>query len=122
MFSNQFLEPRCGALTGAAISLPLSPCDVDAPQPLVDRRPSVSLLKWSSSKRNDAPTPTAARQGLDYFFNNLHCSCSNKLLKIIQIYELVIYYLPKIVNESTDNFVLYTISFRIKGLASPAAN
>ncbi|XP_037032238.1 uncharacterized protein LOC119071492 isoform X1 [Bradysia coprophila] len=55
-------EPRCGPVTGAAISLPLAPCDVDAPQPLVDRRPSVSLLKWGSSKRNDAPTPTAARQ------------------------------------------------------------
>ncbi|KAJ6646663.1 hypothetical protein Bhyg_01876 [Pseudolycoriella hygida] len=55
-------EPRCGPVTGAAISLPLPLCDVDAPQPLVDRRPSVSLLKWSSCKRNDAPTPTAARQ------------------------------------------------------------
>lgn len=58
-----FSEPRCGPI-GAAISLPLAPCDVDAPQPLVDRRPSVSMLKWGSyHKRNDVPTPTAARQG-----------------------------------------------------------
>lgn len=60
-----FSEPRCGPI-GAAISLPLAPCDMDAPQPLVDRRPSVSMLKWGScQKRNDAPTPTAARQGLN---------------------------------------------------------
>lgn len=65
---TNFSEPRCGPVTGAAISLPLAPCDVDAPQPLVDRRPSVSLLKWSSSKRNDASTPTVGRQGLDHFF------------------------------------------------------
>lgn len=58
-----FTEPRCGPI-GAAISLPVAPCDVDAPQPLVDRRPSVSMLKWGSyHKRNDALTPTAARQG-----------------------------------------------------------
>lgn len=58
-----FTEPRCGPVTGAPISLPI-PCDVD-PQPLVDRRSSISLLKWGSCKRNDAPTPTAARQGLN---------------------------------------------------------
>lgn len=62
-----FSEPRCGPIGAATISLPLPPCDVDMPQPLVDRRPSVSLLKWGSQKRNDAPTPTAARQGLTLF-------------------------------------------------------
>ncbi|CAD7088297.1 unnamed protein product [Hermetia illucens] len=57
-------EERCGPVAGAAISsYPLpSSCDVDAPQPLVDRRPSVPLMKWNASKRNDAPTPIAARQ------------------------------------------------------------
>lgn len=64
-----FTEPRCGPVTGAPISLPI-PCDVD-PQPLVDRRSSISLLKWGSCKRNDAPTPTAARQGLNDCKNNL---------------------------------------------------
>lgn len=62
-----FSEPRCGPLTGAPISLPI-PCDVDVPQPLVDRRSSISLLKWGSCKRNEAPTPTAARQGLNQTF------------------------------------------------------
>ncbi|XP_055857429.1 uncharacterized protein LOC129920207 isoform X1 [Episyrphus balteatus] len=60
-----FNEERCGPLlSGANNTPPISPLsyDVDAPQPLVDRKPSVSLLKWNSGKRNDAPTPTAARQ------------------------------------------------------------
>lgn len=58
-----FSEPRCGPI-GASISL--SPCDIDVPQPIIDRRPSMSLFKWGGSqKRNDAPTPTAARQGLN---------------------------------------------------------
>lgn len=62
---KNFSEPRCGPIN-AAISLSLPPCDVDAPQPLVDRRPSVSLLKWGSThRRNDASTPTAVRQGLN---------------------------------------------------------
>lgn len=57
-------EPRCGPI-GASLSLSMQPCDVDAPQPIIDRRPSVSLFKWGGSqKRNDATTPTAARQGL----------------------------------------------------------
>ena len=60
-----FTEPRCGPVTGAAISLPIPSCDVDVAQPLIDRRPSVSMLKWGGSgKRSEAPTPTAARQGL----------------------------------------------------------
>lgn len=69
---NQFTEPRCGPLSGAGYSLPLSSCDVDAPQPLIDRRPSVSMLKWnntSSKSRNDAPTPTAGRQGLTTIYS-----------------------------------------------------
>lgn len=61
-----FSEPRCGPI-GASLSLSMQQCDVDAPQPIIDRRPSMSLFKWGGSqKRNDAPTPTAARQGLDY--------------------------------------------------------
>ncbi|XP_055390557.1 uncharacterized protein LOC129619338 isoform X3 [Condylostylus longicornis] len=57
---DKFTE-RCGpVLTGATYTLTSSSCDVDAPQPLVDRRPSVSYLKWTA--RNDAHTPTAARQ------------------------------------------------------------
>lgn len=59
-----FSEPRCGPI-GASISLSLPQCDIDVPQPIIDRRPSMSLFKWGGSqKRNDAPTPTAARQGL----------------------------------------------------------
>lgn len=58
-------EPRCGPLSGGspiACALTSSGDVNDAPQflPLVDRRPSVSmLLKWG-----DRSTPTAARQGL----------------------------------------------------------
>ncbi|XP_055906031.1 uncharacterized protein LOC129941431 isoform X2 [Eupeodes corollae] len=63
--TNGNSKERCGPLlSGANNTPPISPLsyDVDAPQPLVDRKPSVSLLKWNSGKRNDAPTPTAARQ------------------------------------------------------------
>lgn len=66
-----FSEPRCGPI-GASISLSLPQSDVDAPQPIIDRRPSLSLFKWGSSqKRNDAPTPTA-RQGLIRSYKNIH--------------------------------------------------
>lgn len=68
MYVSQYniTEPRCGPLSGAPNSLlPLPSSEVDAPQPLIDRRPSISLFKWGSGKRSgDAPTPTAARQGL----------------------------------------------------------
>ncbi|XP_037948123.1 uncharacterized protein LOC119679702 isoform X1 [Teleopsis dalmanni] len=50
-------EERCSAFSGActqlsttATSLPLPPLphEVDAPQPLVDRKPSVSVLRWNN--------------------------------------------------------------------------
>lgn len=64
-------EPRCGPLAGGsgspiACALTSSGDVNDAPQflPLVDRRPSVSmLLKWG-----DRSTPTAARQGLSFLW------------------------------------------------------
>ncbi|XP_055318460.1 uncharacterized protein LOC129576785 isoform X2 [Sitodiplosis mosellana] len=62
--SNDCEEPRCGPI-GASISLSMPQhCDIDVAQPIIDRRPSVSLFRWGggSQKRNDAPTPTAARQ------------------------------------------------------------
>lgn len=66
-----FSEPRCGPI-GANISLSLPQCDVDVPQPIIDRRPSMSLFKWGGSlKRNDAPTPTAARQGLTFHLHSV---------------------------------------------------
>ncbi|XP_059608732.1 uncharacterized protein LOC132256381 isoform X1 [Phlebotomus argentipes] len=56
-------EPRCGPLAGAAPSaLATAIYEVDAPQPLVDRRPSLSLLKWGSTRRYEVPTPTVLRQ------------------------------------------------------------
>lgn len=67
-----FSEPRCGPI-GASISLSMPQCDVDVAQPIIDRRPSVSLFKWGGSqKRNDAPTPTAARQGLNIINQPIH--------------------------------------------------
>lgn len=72
-----FSEPRCGPI-GASLSLSMAQCDIDVPQPIIDRRPSVSLFRWAggSQKRNDAPTPTAARQGLN-FINNIQFSPLN---------------------------------------------
>lgn len=68
--TKHIFSERCGPI-GAAISPPVGPCDVDAPQPLVDRRPSVSMLKWGSyHKRNDTLSPAAARQGLIYHVIN----------------------------------------------------
>ncbi|XP_026471908.1 uncharacterized protein LOC113376211, partial [Ctenocephalides felis] len=59
-------EPRCGPVTGGAGSLTVSPSDFEMPQPLVDRRSSVSLLKWTPSVRrntnSDLPTPCTTRQ------------------------------------------------------------
>ena len=74
---NTFTE-RCGPLSGAGYNSFSIPPDVDAPQPLVDRRSSVSLLKWTASKRNEAPTPIAARQGL---------SCS--VFKVYNFYIII---------------------------------
>ncbi|CAD7011927.1 uncharacterized protein LOC101460297 isoform X4 [Ceratitis capitata] len=53
-------EERCTALSGActqlsttttSLSLPPQQYEVDAPQPLVDRKPSISLLRWNNSVR-----------------------------------------------------------------------
>lgn len=65
-----FSEPRCGPIDrGASISLSM-PHEFDMPQPIIDRRPSVTLFKWGGSqKRSDAPTPTAARQGLHFIYH-----------------------------------------------------
>ncbi|XP_061400011.1 uncharacterized protein LOC133335726 isoform X2 [Musca vetustissima] len=57
-------EERCSGFTGACSpttinttgTLPLSPIQhesMDAPQPLVDRKPSVSLLRWSNNSNNN---------------------------------------------------------------------
>lgn len=61
--SSNCEEPRCGPIDrGASLSLSM-PHEFDVPQPIIDRRPSVTLFKWGGSqKRSDAPTPTAARQ------------------------------------------------------------
>lgn len=59
---QQIIAERCSGFTGAyaqisntTTSLPLPPMqhDLDAPQPLVDRKPSVSLLRWNSGSSNN---------------------------------------------------------------------
>lgn len=90
--STELIAERCTALSGActqlsttttSLSLPPQPYEVDAPQPLVDRKPSISLLRWNNSVRirngqvatvlsHAAATTTArfqaARQGLNFRF------------------------------------------------------
>ncbi|XP_067628138.1 uncharacterized protein [Eurosta solidaginis] len=80
---EELIAERCTAFSGAgtqlsttatSLSLPQQQYEMDAPQPLVDRKPSFSLLRWNSSirERNDkvatvlsnaaaAATTTAAR-------------------------------------------------------------
>ena len=61
---KQFIAERCSGFTGAytqisttaATTLPGQPLiqhELDAPQPLVDRKPSVSLLRWNSGYNNN---------------------------------------------------------------------
>lgn len=59
--TEKLIAERCSGFTGACptttTSLPLSPFEMDAPQqPLVDRKPSVSLLRWN----NNTTTNTSA--------------------------------------------------------------
>ena len=61
---QQLIAERCSGFTGAytqisttaATTLPGQPLiqhELDAPQPLVDRKPSVSLLRWNSGYNNN---------------------------------------------------------------------
>lgn len=69
----------------------MPPCDIDVPQPIIDRRPSVSLFRWGGSqKRNDAPTPTAGRQGLN-IISNKHSTFIFNLVSIIFIKPIIIF-------------------------------
>uniref|UniRef100_A0A1I8PBB5 DUF7153 domain-containing protein n=1 Tax=Stomoxys calcitrans TaxID=35570 RepID=A0A1I8PBB5_STOCA len=60
-------EERCSGFTGACTpttttTLPLSPMqhEMDAPQPLVDRKPSISLLRWNNGSSNHNSALAAA--------------------------------------------------------------
>nr|XP_036230778.1 uncharacterized protein LOC106614160 isoform X1 [Bactrocera oleae]XP_036230779.1 uncharacterized protein LOC106614160 isoform X1 [Bactrocera oleae] len=57
---EELIAERCTAFSSAytplsttttSLSLPPQPYEVDAPQPLVDRKPSISLLRWNNSVR-----------------------------------------------------------------------
>ncbi|XP_001360353.3 uncharacterized protein [Drosophila pseudoobscura] len=69
-------EERCSALSGipstpilstaTSFALPgnLQPYELDAPQPLVDRRPSFSLMRWNSSSSGPGTVSSSANNSL----------------------------------------------------------
>ncbi|XP_075166997.1 uncharacterized protein LOC142239111 isoform X2 [Haematobia irritans] len=77
-------EERCSGFTGACTpttttTLPLSPMqhEMDAPQPLVDRKPSVSLLRWNSGNSSHNNYSASAATTTTYNNNNTTSNNSN---------------------------------------------